>query len=425
MNWLNRYRLREFLRSSFWLGPSVAVIAGILLTRGLRWVDAQFQWTCFDFTPEGAKALLAATIASMLTFIVIVASSLLVVVQLVSGDLTPRIIAPTFRHPLIRAVLCTFILSYTVSVAAMARVQDPVPQFTVGTAASLNVLSIMLFVYFVGAIGLGMRPIQVMTRMIRQGHQAIFEVYPAPYDPMEEKTERSAVTNDLEDPHSVVTYEGTSGVLIAFDPDGLVRLAVAHNAVIQIVPRVGDYVAVGEPMFRIHGAISIQHRYLRRTFAMGPERTFQQDPRLAFRNIADIACKALSPAINDPTTTVLAVDHMHRLLRWVGTRNLLSGIHRDSSGVVRLIYSTPTWEDFVWVATAEIRRYGGNSMRVMQRQLAMLQHLIQILPESRHPPLREHMRLLNQAVDRNFVEPEDRERVRSGAEKYNGAAADA
>ncbi len=84
------------------------------------------------------------------------------------------------------------------------------------------------------------------------------------------------------------------------------------------MPQVGDFVARGEPLFRLYsGAVAIDDRKLRTAAVLGPERTLEQDLTFAFRILVDIAIKALSPAINDPTTAVLALDQLHRLLRMV------------------------------------------------------------------------------------------------------------
>src|SRR5205823_15013784 len=82
-------------------------------------------------------------------------------------------------------------------------------------------------------------------------------------------------------------------------------------------------------------------RVLHHSVAVGQERTMEQDPAFAFRIIVDIACKGLSPAINDPTTAVLALDQIHHLLREVGRRHLDDERVRESSGRVRLVYRTP------------------------------------------------------------------------------------
>ena len=161
-------------------------------------------------------------------------------------------------------------------------------------------------------------------------------------------------------------------------------------------------------MLNIYGGTSPPEQLLRHSLAFGAERTLEQDPAFAFRVIVDIASKALSPAINDPTTAVLAIDQIHRLLRSIGTRRLDSGFLRDASGELRLIYRTPKWDDFVRLGVSEIRMFGAGSLQVARRLRAMLDHLKQTLPPKRIPPLDEELKLLDRAVERNFPDPEDR-----------------
>jgi uncharacterized membrane protein len=142
--------------------------------------------------------------------------------------------------------------------------------------------------------------------------------------------------------------------------------------------------------------------------AVGQERTFEQDPAFAFRVMVDIASKGLSPAINDPTTAVLAIDQIHHLLRNVGSRRLDDERVRDRAGRLRLAYRTPEWEDFVQLAVTEIRHFGGGSIQVARRLRAMLENLIQTLPDERGPLLRQELALVHRSVERFFAEPEDR-----------------
>src|SRR5207237_8675728 len=135
----------------------------------------------------------------------------------------------------------------------------------------------------------------------------------------------------------------------------------------ELVPQVGNYVAPGNPLFRIYGGADFPVDSLCQSIALGAERTVEQDPAFAFRVIVDIASKGLSPAINDPTTAVLAIDQIHHLLRDVGSRNLSDGQEEDRAGRVRLVYRTPDWEDFVLLAVTEVRQYGRDSMQVMRR----------------------------------------------------------
>ena len=111
--------------------------------------------------------------------------------------------------------------------------------------------------------------------------------------------------------------------MLAVDLASLTREAQRRDGVIELIPQVGDFVAYDEPLFVLHaGAVACDDGTLCAAVAFGVERTLEQDPLFAIRIIVDIALKALSPAINDPTTAVIAIDQVHRLLRAVGRRRL-------------------------------------------------------------------------------------------------------
>jgi uncharacterized membrane protein len=135
----------------------------------------------------------------------------------------------------------------------------------------------------------------------------------------------------------------------------------------------------------------------------------EQDPAFAFRMIVDIASKGLSPAINDPTTAVLAIDRIHHLLRHVGGRRLDDRAFKDAAGKVRLFFRTPNWEDFVVLAVTEIRQFGAASIQIARRLRAMLENLLTTLPSARAESLQQELRLLKQTTQRSFQEAEDRE----------------
>ena len=177
---------------------------------------------------------------------------------------------------------------------------------------------------------------------------------------------------------------------------------------IEFVPQVGDFVAAEEPLFVLYGgATAIHDRTLRSTVAFGPERTLEQDPMFAFRIIVDIALKALSPAINDPTTAVLALDQVQRLLRVVGRRQLRGEVILDNDGQPRVIFRTPNWEDYVHVACSEIRACGADNVQVARRMRAMLENLRRTLPEHRRAALEQELDLLDRAIERHYRDPEE------------------
>jgi uncharacterized membrane protein len=199
-------------------------------------------------------------------------------------------------------------------------------------------------------------------------------------------------------------------VVQAFDEAGLAEMARQAGSVVELVPQTGDFLADADPLFRLYGngAANLDERALRRSVALGAERTLKQDPAFGFRILVDIASKALSPAINDPTTGTLAVDQIEHLLGFLGSRSLGDGIVRDAAGEGRLVYRTPTWEDFVTLAVTEIRLYGATSPQVTRRLQALFEHLVRVLPEERSVAIRQEMALLHQTIDQTFSDPRDR-----------------
>jgi uncharacterized membrane protein len=188
----------------------------------------------------------------------------------------------------------------------------------------------------------------------------------------------------------------------------LLAAARRCQGVVEVAPQVGDFVAVDEPLFVLYGGTAaLDDRTLRALVAFGSERTIDQDPTFAFRILVDIALKALSAAINDPTTAVLAVDQLHRLLRMAGLRHLHGDVITDADGAMRVIFRTPDWEDFVQLTFREIRRYGAGSFQIARRLRAMGENLMQTLPEHRHAALRTELDLLDRAIGTQFVFPED------------------
>jgi uncharacterized membrane protein len=287
----------------------------------------------------------------------------------------------------------------------------------VDVAVVLNLGCIVLFFQFVQRLSGGLRPSTMMRLVADRGREVIEQVYPARYDPARPEQPPGRILPAS--PARVVEFTGTSGVVLAFSAATLVRLAREAGGVVELVPQVGDSVAQGDPLFRVFGGTGpVPPDALLGCVAVGPERTLDQDPRFGFRILADIACKALSPAVNDPTTAVLALDQIASLLLCLGRRRLDEGRVHDHDGELRVVYGTPDWPDYVMLAVSEIRHYGEGSLQVDRRLRAMLEQSIRELPEARRPPLEEELALLTTGVRRGFKDEEDRKRA--GVADYQG-----
>jgi len=412
MSWCDKYRLRIYLRNSMWIFPCLSIAAGLLAVALSHNIDRALGWE-MNLSTDTARTVIGTVAGSMFTLVVVSFSAVLVAVQLASAQLTPRIILLVYRSRVRKFCVSAFAFTFTFSVAALVRIENTVPYLTSYLAAYGFLLNLALFLYFIDGIGKTLRPSSVLQVVGLEGRQVVQSVYPSKL----KRDQRSAskhIESLNEDPRRLIINE-VDGVVLAFDRRGLISLAERSNCLIELVPQVGDFVAAGDPLFRIfQGGEDISSDALRNSVAIGAERTLEQDPMYAFRIIVDVASKALSPAINDPTTAVLAIDQIHHLLRNVGSRSLAEGRETDSRGQLRLVYRTPNWEDFVHLAVTEIRQYGRDSIQIMRRLRAMLENLIETLPERRAPMLQLELSLLQSSAKRMFLDLYDQALAETG-----------
>ena len=365
-----------------------------------------FGWSLLDFALPGAQALLQAIVTATLSFVVFTFGSLLVAIQVAGAQLTSRIIATTLlRNDVVKYTVALFIFTLMFALGAQNRMEKDVHQLVMLLAALLVILSFAAFFYLIDYASRLLRPITILAHVGGDGLSVIENVYPVLSHGADSPT-GDFVTLGV--PDRVIRQQGTSGIVLAVNVEQLEAEAGRAMGCIELVPQVGDFVAVDEPLFNLYGgARSIDENTLRSAIALGSERTLEQDPTFAFRIVVDIALRALSPAINDPTTAVLAIDQLHRLLRMVGARHLRTDELSDEAGQLRLIFRTPKWEDFVNLAFSEIRSCGSNNLQIVRRLRAMIDNLVLTLPAHCHPPLQQQLSLLDRDIARYFVYPEE------------------
>jgi uncharacterized membrane protein len=235
------------------------------------------------------------------------------------------------------------------------------------------------------------------------------------FPPLDEDTaaRASEATADLRarlaPPNQTLNHHGNPRTITELDVDALVGLARQAGGTIVMAAAVGDTLVEGEEILRVHGARTLlPEGALLRVVHLGRERTFEQDPKYPIRLLVDVAIKALSPAINDPTTAVQTIDQLEDLLRRLGASELDVGYAPDENGSLRLLLLTPTWEDYLALAFDEIRQFGAGSIQVMRRMRAALDGLAGWLPrEDRKQVVRRYLGRLDHAIERSGFDSED------------------
>jgi uncharacterized membrane protein len=356
-----------------------------------------------------ALSLFSSITSGMIALTGIVFSLAFVMVQFSAVAYSPRLVLWVSRDPVIWHSIGIFTATFLYAIGAIAWVDRSgsgnVPFLSGWLVIVLMLASVGMFVALIQRIGL----LQV-SRMLAftgdLGRQVIEQMYPALETPasmaLPDELAKLSFTQ-------TIVHSGGPRVLQAIDLSALMALAIRTGATVEVVASVGDTLITGSPLLRVCGANhTVEEETWKRTLETGPDRTFEQDPKYAIRLLVDIAIKALSPAINDPTTAVQALDQIQDHLLRLGRRRLEIGAVRDDEGTLRLVIPYPTWEDFLRLAFDEIRFCGATSVQVMRRMRALISDLIAALPPERHPALEHQRERLNATIARSFADNEEK-----------------
>ena len=388
------------------LYAAAALAAGLTFP---RFESRIFPGLVHPASVEVAIALYSSIASGMLALTAIVFSLTFVMVQFSATAYSPRLVLWVARDRVISHALGVFTATFLYALAALGGVarsgSETVPFISAYVVVGLLLASVAMFIALVHRITL----LQVNRMLIftgDQGRKVIATIYPSM------KSEVTAFVADdfrAQPPTQTLIHHGRPRSVQAVDVGALVNLAKASGGTIEMVVAVGDTVVELMPVLHVFGARErVDERKLREGVEFGGERTFEQDPKYAIRLLVDIAIKSLSPAINDPTTAVQALDQIEDLLLRLGQRHLEIGKYRDSDGKLRLVVPFPTWADLVRLAFNEICFYGANSVQVMRRMNALVADLTQAVPEERRATLKYWRGRLQTTIARSFADGEER-----------------
>lgn len=408
-----RWRVYEYMRNSLWVVPFALLCLAIGLGFAIPDVDQHTTATIGIRFGEGAASGVLGSIAGgMITFTGFVFSILLLAVQFGSSQFSPRMLRRFLRDPSTKAALGIFMATFTYALMVLRVVGTGknhafVPNNAISVALYLLLLSMLMFLRLITRTTQSLRVAAVVSELGRDARRVIDKAYPEPA--LAEDDSSESQSPEIPGPVRTVAYRGNPGVVQSVDAQGLAERARMADAVIELVPRFGNLIADGSALFRVfRDSGAIDDDWLRGSVATGDERTMRQDPAFGFRLLADISAKALSPGVNDPTTSTQALDQIELLLRQVGGRRLTPGVGKDASGTVRFRYRVPSWEDYLSLAIDETRIYGEGSVQVMRRMRALLQDLREAIPQSRRPAVDLRIALLDSAASRAFSDQSDR-----------------
>ena len=353
---------------------------------------------------SAAEQLLGAIAAGMIAFTAIVFSISLVVAQFWNTAYSFRLTQWLRQTPLTAHAFGVFSATFVYALAALLVLgRHPDERLVLTELASVGLLlaSVLVFLLLLYGTLRQMNLSYVLVLVGNRGREVIDELYGAPGDDA-----TPDLGKELDEAESGrVVHRGAPKVVLAVDFKGLVELATRADARIDLMVAVGDAVPDGAVIARSSGG-RIEEDRVRRAFMLGDERTMEQDPKLALRLLVDVAIKALSPAVNDPTTAVQTLDQLEDLLRRMGQRTLDLGRLVGVRGYTRVTYPAPTWDDLLALGTDEIRVYGASSLQVVRRLRLLLENLAETVTPERRAAVVDRLDRLDVAIATEIAAPD-------------------
>jgi uncharacterized membrane protein len=377
---------------------AAAIALGLVLPR-VEHHYAPHWWV--DYEAGTAQATLGAIAGGMITLTGFVLTAVTIIVQTVQGQ-SPRLLRLLDRTDPTPVLFGTFIATFTFALVVLSQVRDDaVPDVSVTIAVVLVLISSGLFLRLLVTFRTTLTVGGLVRSVGGELRRMVDLMYEAGYRP------EAAAGDGRPAPATAawrLAHRGEPGVFQAFDERAVVALAAAAGAEIRFVPAIGDFLATGATLASVTGAAP-DPAALARLVRVGPVRTLEQDPAYGLRVLVDIAIRALSPAVNDPTSAVQALDQLDDVLHRLVGRSLGDGRLLDAAGTVRVRYPAPRWDAFVALAFDEILLYGGGSLQVARRLQALLRDLLAIAPPARREPLTARLAVLDRMARRELPDP--------------------
>jgi uncharacterized membrane protein len=391
-----RWRFLIHLRGSLWFVPILCVLVGAAISFGTIGLDRLFDYGALpqDLVgdPAAASAILSTVAVSMVSLTTLVLTITMVVVQLAMGQFSPRIVQRILRDKPSQLAIGLFVATFVHAILTLREVSSggrgQVPGIAVMTAYLLVLASIVVLVIYVQHIGQALRVSALIELVGHDTRGLVDKLYADKGTPDRRPDERAVRARQ-------------SGVVTAIGYDELVEEAHRAGCVLELVPALGEFIPADAPLFFVHGEPhDLDEDALHRALVLKLEPTLDRDVGYGIRMLVDIAERSLSESpFQDPTTAVQAIDRIHDILRQLARRSFPDDRKRDEDGEVRLVVRSPTWDDYVLLATEEITLAGADSPRVVRRLRAALEDLQSVALPDRQAILDRRLDALANAAD--------------------------
>jgi len=393
--------LRDQLSASLWLLPTVSVLAAIAAGTWLIRLEVEprgeLARLIFSGTPDGARALLETIAGSVITVTSLTFSLTVVSLQMAATQYTPRLLRNFLTDRGTQIVLSTFVATFAYSITVLRTVRGDgeefsanVPRLALTVETALALASLAALVYFIHHIAQKIRIENILEEVqldtlkavrIRTGPEADHVVI-SPGLPATPE-------------HATRLHAQTSGFVQGVSIAGLVKAADEHDVVIRIRRTTGEHVTAGTLLgwaWPREGRGTLGADALaaavNRTVQRGHQRTISGDPSFGVRQLVDVALRALSPSVNDPTTATSALGKLSVILGELAAHPVGNQLV-FCDGQLRVALPRPSFQDYLGLAINQIAHYGAGDLAVVRQLLRLLGDLGEVVDDqSRRQTLR-------------------------------------
>lgn len=408
-------------RDSLWFVPTIWVLASGALAFALIAVDSATPDFATDYPlvfgggAEGARGLLSSIASSMITVAGVTFSITLVALQLASSQFSPRVLRNFMGDRATQIVLGSFIGTFTYSILVLRSIRSQdidaeafVPSLSVSVGILLALVALGMLVYFIHHIA---TRIQISTIIATIAEETTARIQ-AEWREEEEEASESHDHALPDRPARVITAR-TSGNLQLVDAEGLREVAEELLLVVRLEVRPGEWVQEGAALFSVWPAEAADDELADRLsdrLTLGDQRSLEQDAAFGIRQLVDVALRAVSPGINDPTSAADCIQRIGQVLVAAGTRRQPERCVHGDDGSIRVFVPRRDFAELTELAFDQMRQYGHGYADVLVTMLDTLYVVASALPPARRAPLHRQALLIGAGIDAIPIDA-DRQRV--------------
>jgi uncharacterized membrane protein len=416
---------------SLWFVPGLLTLGGaamaVILVRYndeiLGDLGGDDVWWLFGGSAEGAMSVLQAIAGSIMTVTGVLFSVTIIALQLASGQYTPRVLRKFMADRANQTVLGVFIGTFTYVMIVLRTIRASsdsadgfVPPVAVTGAVLLTLISMGFLIFFINHIARSMQATVIIDSVVKQTTVVLNAMFP---DKLHEWNAAGTDPVDCHIPEGTAAdaYEvrsPRSGYVQAVERGSLSRLAATRDLTVLIDVEIGNYLLPGQVTMRVWPSTSMTselEQELWDSLVMGMERTPRQDLKHGIIELMDIAVKALSPSINDPTTAVNVIQRLAEVLLDLSWRDCGPAVEGDSNGKVRLIVRRPSLTDVTNLAFNQIRHYGVSNPSVAIVLIETLAELAALAPDAARPSFSGQLHAIIASAREQVTDPGDVARI--------------